>query len=362
MSAKRNRKSLQVVSGWEAVELIIQCAFYGFWQLLRVSFKRLWKGHRRKYKKNGSTVELTVDSSVGTHCYIKIMGVKYHYVEAGPKYGDPIIVLGDAPDPGLLKSSDWATIVKCLTDAGHRVITVDLRGTGGSESGGRADFSPPRVVEELVGMLEALGVSEHRPAVVIGHGIGGMLTWYLVHARGALVSKFVAVDAPHPSLYWQYPPAPFCQKSLHFIQWPYLPEQWLAEKEGGSDSDEPRWANSRACDWTGALNYVRGAAWWRIPPSTRAAPPALLVGRGGEAGGAAQLVASAERCAAATLRVVTAGQSLPAVLLPFLLDKDKSVEDCERRGLMGRMLGAVAEKGRGLSARLPTRLQLPITA
>lgn len=66
-------KVLKVVSGWEAVELVIRCIFLGIWQFVQISVKRLWKGHRRKYTKNGPQVQLSVDSSVGTHCYIKIM-------------------------------------------------------------------------------------------------------------------------------------------------------------------------------------------------------------------------------------------------------------------------------------------------
>lgn len=72
MGAK-SRKVLHVVKGWEAVELILNCVVYGVWQLFKLSFKKLWKGHRRKYTKNNSAVELKVDSSIGTHCYIKIM-------------------------------------------------------------------------------------------------------------------------------------------------------------------------------------------------------------------------------------------------------------------------------------------------
>lgn len=40
-------------------------------------------------------------------------------------------------------------------------------------------------------------------------------------------------------------------------QWPYFPERWLAE---GSmqDGDGATNGSSRARDWTGALNYIRG--------------------------------------------------------------------------------------------------------
>lgn len=69
----RNKKVLELVSGWEAVELVLKCFVFGVWQLLKISMKRLWKGHRRKSVKNGPPVELTVVSSIGTHCYIKVM-------------------------------------------------------------------------------------------------------------------------------------------------------------------------------------------------------------------------------------------------------------------------------------------------
>lgn len=72
MSVK-SEKVLDVVSGWEAVELIFKCVFVGLWQMIKLSVRRLWKGHRRKISKNCPPVELTVDSSIGIHCYIKIM-------------------------------------------------------------------------------------------------------------------------------------------------------------------------------------------------------------------------------------------------------------------------------------------------
>ena len=68
----RNIKVLQVISGWQAVELILTCVFVGIWQIIEISFKRLWKGYRRKVE-NAPPVELTIDSSIGTHCYIKVM-------------------------------------------------------------------------------------------------------------------------------------------------------------------------------------------------------------------------------------------------------------------------------------------------
>ncbi|XP_039755108.1 epoxide hydrolase 4-like isoform X1 [Pararge aegeria] len=342
-------KVLEVVSGWEAVKLVLKCAFIGLWQMIHLAVRRLWKGHRRKLSKNCPPVELTVDSSIGIHCYIKIMGVKYHYVETGPKCGKKVLILGDAPDSGDLWVPRWSSVVRRLAETGHHVITLDLRGTGGSEGGWRSDLSPPRAVEELRALLLALGASDKNPAIVIGFGIGGMLTWYLVHCHGSLVSKFAVVAAPHPNLYWQHPPAAFCQGSIHFIQWPHFPESWLAE---GVLQEGTQWASSRARDWSGALNYVRGAAWYRVHAEHRVQARALLVGARDSA---AQLVASAQYCASPALRLVTSpgpgDKDLPAMVLDFFLGKQKPPEEVSR-GLVGRVLGAVADRGRELTARL----------
>ncbi|XP_038214345.1 epoxide hydrolase 3-like [Zerene cesonia] len=176
MGVKR-KGVLELVSGWAAIELLFQCVYIGLWQLLHLAARRLWKGHRRKLSNNNPPVELTVDSSIGIHCYIKIMGVKYHYVETGPRTGQVILILGDAPDTGNLWVPSWSSVVRRLAENGYHVITLDLRGSGGSESGDRRDLSPPRAVEELAGLLKAVGVSEGCPAIVIGFGIGGLLTW-----------------------------------------------------------------------------------------------------------------------------------------------------------------------------------------
>lgn len=69
----RSKKVLELVTGWEAVELVLKCFVCGIWQLMKISMKRLWKGHRRKSANNCPPVELTVVSSIGTHCYIKVM-------------------------------------------------------------------------------------------------------------------------------------------------------------------------------------------------------------------------------------------------------------------------------------------------
>ncbi|XP_052754871.1 epoxide hydrolase 4-like [Galleria mellonella] len=354
MGAK-NTNVLELVSGWEAVEQIFKCIFIGLWQFIKISVKRFWKGHRRKSLKDHSPVELTVDSSIGTHCYIKIMGVKYHYVASGPKNGQVVLILGDAPDNGNLWCPTWSAVVRRLMETGYYVVSLDLRGTGGSEGGARWDLSPPQAVAELSALMKAIGVSQAKPAVVIGFGIGGMLSWYLAHCHGHLISKMAVIGAPHPNLYWQNPPAVFCNGVLHFIQWPYLPERWLAEGEL-QDGENGRWASSRACDWTGALNYLRGAAWWRIRAGHLVEAPVLLVGA---TNGALLVVASTLHCSASKIRLVEkpdpTDEKLPAIMLDFLIEtKDTAKKQPQEvsRSIIRGLLGAVADRGRELTSKL----------
>lgn len=72
MSGK-TRRILQGISGWESVQLLIKCCFLGLFELIRIAFTKLWKGPRRKLSKKYPRVQVTVDSSIGTHCYIKIL-------------------------------------------------------------------------------------------------------------------------------------------------------------------------------------------------------------------------------------------------------------------------------------------------
>ncbi|XP_032516342.2 uncharacterized protein LOC116769384 [Danaus plexippus] len=354
MSVNSN-KVLQVVFGWEAVDLILKSLFIGLWQLIKLSVKRLWKGQKKKSSKDCAVVEFTVDSSIGIHCYIKIKGVKYHYVETGPKYGKLVLILGDAPDTRNLWVPSWSSVVRRLAETGHHVVTLDLRGTGASEGGYRSDLSPPRAVEEITALLEALGTSEQNPALMVGFGIGGMLTWYVVHCQGVLIHKFAVISAPHPNLYWQHPPAEFCQQSLHFMQWPLFPERWLAE---GTLKEGSKWTSSRARDWSGALNYVRGAAWYRIHPDHKITSRGLLIG---SKDSASQLVTSAQYCNNPALRMVKkpgpGDTEVAQLILDFFVGKQKLPEEVPK-GLVGRVLGAVAGRGRELTARLA----LPVNA
>ena len=78
--------------------------------------------------------------------------------------------LGDENDPTILlvhgagqTRSEWSTVAEALVQAGRRVVSLDLRGHGGSEwpESGRYDLEAH--IEDLRAVLAQLGT---RPVVV----------------------------------------------------------------------------------------------------------------------------------------------------------------------------------------------------
>jgi len=108
--------------------------------------------------------------------------------------------IGSADDPAVLlvhgagqTRSVWAGVAEALEQAGRRVISLDLRGHGGSEwpADGRYDFDA--LVEDLRAVLAQLGT---RP-VVVASTLGGWIASAALERDAALLaSGLVLVDVP----------------------------------------------------------------------------------------------------------------------------------------------------------------------
>lgn len=102
--------------------------------------------------------------------------------------GDPIVLIPGLASPAAV----WDGIAPELAK-GHRVITVELNGFGGSDAG--ANDQPgllAGVVADLAGWLAANHVE--RPAV-IGHSMGGLMGMMLVRDHPERVGRLMIVDA-----------------------------------------------------------------------------------------------------------------------------------------------------------------------
>jgi pimeloyl-ACP methyl ester carboxylesterase len=74
----------------------------------------------------------------------------------------------------------------------HRVVSVDLRGHGGSDAPVQA-YTMAGFADDLAWLCGEIGVER---AVVVGHSMGGLVTLALAESRPDLVRAAVLVDMP----------------------------------------------------------------------------------------------------------------------------------------------------------------------
>ena len=114
-------------------------------------------------------------------------------------------VAGQGPDVLLIHGFPddhevWREQVPALVAAGFRVIAPDTRGCGQSSVPPRvSDYHVDRLVDDLVGVLDALGVEKAR---LVGHDWGAVQAWYLAIRHPERVERCIAMSVGHPYSYW----------------------------------------------------------------------------------------------------------------------------------------------------------------
>jgi flavin reductase (DIM6/NTAB) family NADH-FMN oxidoreductase RutF/pimeloyl-ACP methyl ester carboxylesterase len=108
-------------------------------------------------------------------------------------------VAGDPDSPAVLllpafgqTRAAWARAAKALAAAGRHVVTLDLRGHGGSDWATRRRYELSDVVQDVVAVIAQL---PSRPAIV-GAGLGGLAALAAIGEQpGPIASALVLVDA-----------------------------------------------------------------------------------------------------------------------------------------------------------------------
>ena len=88
----------------------------------------------------------------------------------------------------------WRHQLPALASAGYRTAAMDLRGFGASDKPPRG-YDPRTLADDVAGVIRSLG---ERDAVVVGHGLGGLVAWTLAVVHPRQVRRLVAVSMPHP--------------------------------------------------------------------------------------------------------------------------------------------------------------------
>jgi pimeloyl-ACP methyl ester carboxylesterase len=152
-------------------------------------------------------------------------GVRLHVVEAGPRGGQPVLLLHGFPECWAC----WRYQIAPLAAAGLRVIVPDQRGYNLSDRPpSLGAYRLDRLTRDAVALLDDVGVDR---TVVVGHDWGGMVAWWLAITEPQRVSALVACNIPHPVVMrrfmWRDPAQRRRSWYIYFFQLPLLPELWL---------------------------------------------------------------------------------------------------------------------------------------
>ncbi len=181
-----------------------------------------------------------------------------------------VVVEGEGPDVLLVHGfpddhAVWRGQIPALVAAGYRVIAPDTRGCGESEMPPRvSDYCIDRLVADLVGVLDALGVARAR---VVGHDWGALQGWYLAMRHPERVERYLALSVGHPAAYAH---AGIAQKLKayyailiqlrHVVEFVITRFDWLLFRLfAGFPEEFPRWRLqlSRPGRLTAGFNYYR---------------------------------------------------------------------------------------------------------
>ena len=107
-------------------------------------------------------------------------GCRMHFEETGT--GAPCLLI-----PGLGgKAAFWQGVAERIGE-GRRLIRIDHRGAGRSDRPD-AGYSIPRIVADVLGLLDAIGVER---LAVVGHSTGGMIAQTMAVTAPGLVERLV---------------------------------------------------------------------------------------------------------------------------------------------------------------------------
>ncbi|WP_435156103.1 alpha/beta fold hydrolase [Amycolatopsis sacchari] len=169
---------------------------------------------------DGDTGEL--DGVVFTHHFADVPGdqetVRWHYVETGS--GAPVVFLHGMPDSWFL----WHHQMAALSDS-YRCIAVDLKGYGQSEKG-RGDYRQAGAAEQLVALLDTLGLDRF---TLVTHDRGTVQGDHVAAAHPERVRHYVRGEqhlhhfnpelAPHDDLIAEAPWTGLLDDAKRFAVW-----------------------------------------------------------------------------------------------------------------------------------------------
>jgi pimeloyl-ACP methyl ester carboxylesterase len=117
-------------------------------------------------------------------------GVTLHVAEAGDPAAPPLLAVHGWPQHWWL----WRDVIPALAET-HRVICPDLRGFGWSGQPADGDFAKERFADDVLALLDALGIER---CAYLGHDWGGWTGWLVAIRAPARIERMLLVSIIHP--------------------------------------------------------------------------------------------------------------------------------------------------------------------
>lgn len=151
--------------------------------------------------------------------------IDLHVVFAGPKDGEPVILIHGFPQFWFM----WRHHIKILAEAGYRVAAVDMRGYNRSgKPNGREAYSYEKYASDITRLMDNQGWPN---ANIISHDIGAVVSWELVFDNPDRVKRAVIFSGAHPLAFENSTEQSDIAWYRTFFRIPILPE--LVSKVGG---------------------------------------------------------------------------------------------------------------------------------
>ncbi len=116
---------------------------------------------------------------------VQLSGVRLHVRDSGPKDA-PALLLIHGFGASLHTWEPWAHTL----ERDHRVIRLDLPGSGLSEPDPTGDYTDARSEQLLLALLDQRGIAR---ATLIGHSIGGRIAWTFAAHHPERIDKLVLI-------------------------------------------------------------------------------------------------------------------------------------------------------------------------
>jgi len=122
------------------------------------------------------------------HNFVSTNGIRMHVAEAGE--GFPVVMCHGFPEIWY----SWRHQIDALSAAGFRAIAPDQRGYGDTDCPAPIEaYSQKQIVADVIGMLDALGVSQ---CVIVGHDWGGMTAWNTAMMAPERIARVIGINTP----------------------------------------------------------------------------------------------------------------------------------------------------------------------